>query len=213
MVHLIEKRHDCILIFARSYPNPAISRQPSATGDFVLHSLVPCRGIAFRRACILPPIDAMYLQTTVEKDPAMPAIRVTFTILILSLLALTQSACSGTRVGTRAAEEYNSRPLKVAMPDAVDNTDAIKAAEAALLGRDWVVVSKSADQISGKLIHRRFDATVNIKIENRFLVLYTDSTYLDPQTNEITPAVPYGWLENLREDIRKFIAYENYRSS
>lgn len=116
-------------------------------------------------------------------------------------------------MGTRSAEEYNARPLKVAMPEAVDNTRAIKAAEAALLGRDWVVVSKSDDQISGKLIHRNFDATVNVKIENRYLVLYSDSTYQNPQTKEITPAVPYGWLENLRDDMQKFIAYENYRSS
>ena len=143
----------------------------------------------------------------------MPAIRFAFAILLLSLFALTQTACSGTRVGTKSDEMYNAQPLRVVIPEGVEDAAAIKAAESALIGRDWKVINKSYDQISGKLIHRRFDATVNIKIEGRSLVLYSDSTYLDPQTNEQTPAVPYGWLENLQKDIRKFIAYENYRSS
>ena len=143
----------------------------------------------------------------------MPVVRLALTILLLSLFALTQSACSGTRVGTKSDEMYNAQPLRVVIPDGVEDAAAIKAAESALIARDWKVINKSYDQITGKLIHRRFDATVNIKIEGQSLVLYSDSTYLDPQTNEQTPAVPYGWLENLQRDIRKFIAYENYRSS
>jgi hypothetical protein len=143
----------------------------------------------------------------------MSATRLAFAIVLLGLLALSQSGCSGTRVGKNSDEDYNAHPLMVALPDGMDNAAAIKAAERALIGRGWVIVNKSDGQISGKLIHRRFDATVNIKIENRNLVLYSDSTYLDPQTNEIRPAVPYGWLENLQEDTRKNVAYESYGSN
>jgi len=143
----------------------------------------------------------------------MPAIRLTFTVLILGFLALSLSACSGTRVGTKATEAYSAQPLRVVIPDGVDNAGAIKAAESALIARGWAVIDQSDEHITGKLQHRRFDATVNIKVESKSLVLYSDSTYLDPQTNELTPAVPYGWLQNLQTDIKKFIAYESYRSS
>jgi hypothetical protein len=136
-----------------------------------------------------------------------------FALLAVSLLALSLAACSGTRVGTVSYEKYNANPLTVAIPGEVTNERAIKVAESVLIGREWVVVEKSDDAITGKLRHRRFDATVNIRIENRNLVLYSDSTYLEPQTNATRPAVPYGWLENLQEDIQKFIAYENYRSN
>ena len=143
----------------------------------------------------------------------MPALRLTFAILLLSLLALSQSACSGTRVGVKSAEAYNARPLKVYIPLAVDDPAAIKAAESGLIGRGWAVIDKSDEHITGKLHQRRFEATVDIKIEDQNLVIYSDSTYLDPQTNELTPAVPYGWLKNLQQDIQKFVAYENYRNN
>ena len=142
----------------------------------------------------------------------MPVIRLALAILTLGLLALTQAACSGTQVGTKSAEDYNARPLRVVIPSGVDNAKAIKAAETALINRDWVVTNQTDDEISGKLSHRRFDAVVNIRIEGRSLVLYSDSTYTNPQTNEVTPGVPYGWLEYLKKDIKKFIAYEEDRS-
>lgn len=134
-------------------------------------------------------------------------------MLLVGVLALTQTACSGTRVGDYSVESYNQNPLTVAIPSEVGNVSAIAAAESALVLRRWAVIDKSDEQITGKLRHRRFDATVNIKIEERHLVLYSDSLYQDRETNEMTPAVPYGWLKNLQEDIQKFIHYESYRSS
>ncbi len=134
-------------------------------------------------------------------------------ILLIGMFALLQTACTGTRVGDYSVESYNQNPLTVAIPSAVDNASAISAAESALVLRRWAVIDKSDEHISGKLRHRRFDATVNIRVEERHLVLYTDSLYQDRETNQMTPAVPYGWLKNLQEDIQKFIHYETYRNS
>jgi hypothetical protein len=139
----------------------------------------------------------------------MPLVRVTFTILLVSLFALSLSACSGTHIGVKAAENYNSQPLKVYIPSEVDQASAMRAAEAALVGRSWEVVDRGDGQTTGHLKHQRFDATVNIRIESGNLVLYSDSTYTDPQTNEVTPAVPYGWLQNLQKDIQRLIVYES----
>ena len=134
-------------------------------------------------------------------------------MLLVGVLALTQTACSGTRVGDYSVESYNQNPLTVAIPSEVGDASAIAAAESALVLRRWAVIDKSDEQITGKLRHRRFDATVNIRIEERHLVLYSDSLYQDRETNQMTPAVPYGWLKNLQEDIQKFIHYESYRNS
>ncbi len=139
----------------------------------------------------------------------MTELRVAFAILFLGLFALSQSACSGTRVGVKEAQSYNQQPLRVHIPEGVTDAAAIRAAESGLSGRGWAVVDKSDDQITGELNHQRFDATVNIKIENESLVLYSDATYTNPQTNEVEPAVPYGWLENLQKDIQKIIVYES----
>lgn len=133
-------------------------------------------------------------------------------MLLVGVGALFQTACSGTRVGDYSVERYNQNPFTVAIPQEVDNSGAIKAAESALVARRWAVIDKSDEHITGKLRHRRFDATVNIKVEDRYLVLYSDSLYQDPESNQMTPAVPYGWLKNLQEDIRKFIHYESNRS-
>ena len=137
--------------------------------------------------------------------------RLVLTALLVSTFVLLQSGCSNTRVDARSAEKYNQQPLMVVIPEGVDNKAAIYAAESALIGRGWAVESKSDTEISGKLNHRRFDATGNIKIEGENLVIYSDSVYLDPQTNELSPAVPYGWLGNLQKDIRTFIMYERNR--
>ncbi len=139
----------------------------------------------------------------------MPVIRLAFAILLVGLFALSQSACSSTRVGVKEAENYNAQPLMVYIPEGVSDAAAIKAAESGLTGRRWAVVDKSEEQITGKLSHQRFDAIVNIKIEDGNLVLYSDSTYLDPQSNKAEPAVPYGWLENLQKDIQKIVVYES----
>ena len=143
----------------------------------------------------------------------MPVSKSNLAMLLVAICALFQTACSGTRVGDYSVERYNQNPLTVAVPQEVDNAGAIKAAESALVARRWAVIDKSDEHITGKLRHRRFDATVNIKVEDRYLVLYSDSLYQDPESNQMTPAVPYGWLKNLQEDIRKFIHYESYRSS
>lgn len=133
--------------------------------------------------------------------------------LLIGVMALLLTACSGTRVGDYSVESYNQNPLSVAIPENVDNAGAIRAAESALIGRRWVVTDKGDDHITGKLRHRRFDATVNIKVEDRHLVLYSDSLYQDRETNQMRPAVPYGWLEYLQEDIEKSIPFEVYRNS
>jgi hypothetical protein len=133
-------------------------------------------------------------------------------ILFVGVLGLFQTACSGTRVGDYSVESYNQNPLSVAIPEDVDNAGAIKVAESVLIARRWIVIDKGDDHITGKLRHRRFDATVNIKVEERHLVLYSDSLYQDRETNEMTPAVPYGWLKYLQEDIQKSIPYQALRS-
>ncbi|MGD2140969.1 MAG: hypothetical protein PVH25_11265 [Burkholderiales bacterium] len=138
----------------------------------------------------------------------MLATRRTFATLFVGMLVVFLSACSGTRVGTKAAEQYNSQPLRVAIPSGVDTAQALEAAENALIARGWAVVDKSYDSVTGKLVHRKFDATANIKIEGENLVLYSDSTYKKTETSDPEPAVPYGWLENLQKDIQKFLAYE-----
>jgi hypothetical protein len=143
-----------------------------------------------------------------QRSIPMPILRLAFATLLVGLFALSQSACSGTRVGVKEAESYNARPLKVYIPEGVSNAAAMRAAESGLTGRRWAVVGKSDDQITGELSHQRFDATVNIRIEDGSLVLYSDSTYTNPQTQQVEAAVPYGWLENLQKDIQKIIVYE-----
>ncbi|UCH47215.1 MAG: hypothetical protein JSU95_14105 [Betaproteobacteria bacterium] len=134
-------------------------------------------------------------------------------ILLVGALALFQTGCSGTRVGDYSVESYNQNPLSVAIPEDVDTAGAIRAAESALVARRWVIIDKGDEHVTGKLRHRRFDATVNIKVEDRHLVIYSDSLYQDREKNEMTPAVPYGWLKYLQEDIQKSIPYQAYRSS
>lgn len=142
----------------------------------------------------------------------MPIRKLNLATLLIGVMALFLTACSGTRVGDHSVESYNQNPLSVAIPEDVDNAGAIRAAESALVARRWVITDKGDDHVTGKLRHRRFDATVNIKVEDRHLVIYSDSLYQDRETNQMTPAVPYGWLKYLQEDIEKSIPFEVYRS-
>jgi hypothetical protein len=130
-----------------------------------------------------------------------------FSISLVVALVILQSGCAGTHVGAKSSEDYNKSPLTVAIPTGVSDDVALDAAESAFNRRQWKVVSRSDAEITGALKHRAFDATAIIKIEDRNLVIYSDSIFIDPQTEEQSPGVPYGWLENLRDDMRDTLAY------
>lgn len=126
--------------------------------------------------------------------------------LAVAALVILLAACGGGRVGALSAEQYNAAPLTVAIPQGTANAVVIDAAEQALTGRGWRVVSMSDDEIVGKLVHRNYDATVAIRIEGSQAVLYSDATIQSADTDGPTPAVPYGWLKNLKSDMETNLA-------
>lgn len=126
--------------------------------------------------------------------------------LAVAALAIILAACGGGRVGALSAEQYNAAPLTVAIAQGTANAVVIDAAEQALTGRGWRVVSRSGDEIVGKLVHRNYDAIVTIRIEGSQAALYSDATIQSADTDGPTPAVPYGWLKNLKSDMEANLA-------
>src|SRR5690606_10393907 len=81
-----------------------------------------------------------------QGDKTMARIKITALTgdaLAVAALALLLAACGGGRVGALSAEQYNAAPLTVAIPQGTANAVVIDAAEQALTGRGWRVVSRS----------------------------------------------------------------------
>ena len=122
---------------------------------------------------------------------------------IFFILTLIGCESSGRRLSENAVTQYDSNPLSVEVPASVTQEQAIDMAESVLIGREWKVSSKSADQVVGKLLHRGFDATATIKSDGNKLVIYSQAMYTDKNSGETKPGVPFGWLKNLQSDLVK----------
>lgn len=122
-------------------------------------------------------------------------------VVVVAVLTVLLAACGGGRVGELSAEQYNDAPLTVVVPQGVSSTAVADAAEKALRGRKWEVVSRSDEEVVGHLAHRDYDARVNIVIADGLATLFSDATYDGPRQEGAAPAVPYGWLKNLQSDI------------
>src|SRR5690606_29922806 len=69
--------------------------------------------------------------------------RINVSVLAVAALSILLAACGGGRVNALSAEQYNAAPLTVAIPQGTANAVVIDAAEQALTGREWRVVTRS----------------------------------------------------------------------
>lgn len=122
-------------------------------------------------------------------------------VWVVVFLGVMLGACGGAQKGGLSSEQYNAAPLTVPIPQGLDNTAVIEAAEKALLGRKWRIVSKSGDEVVGNLMHRSWDATVTIRIEGDRAVLYSDAMFDGPHEEGPIPGVPSSWLNNIQRDM------------
>jgi len=133
--------------------------------------------------------------------------------LILTLLGafclLIATGCNTLR-GKSAAENYNADPLSVEIPAGLTPAQVQDAMARALTGRGWTVVSTSPQEVIGELDHRGFRAKATLQVSGNQIRILSDSTYLSPKSEDYKPAVPYGWLENLQKDMRRYLAQATY---
>jgi hypothetical protein len=115
-------------------------------------------------------------------------------------------AAAQTIVGADAVEKYNASPLIVPVPPSLSDADVEAVMVSTLEGRQWTVAERSPQQVVGTLVHRGFDAKVILKVEGKLVKILNDSRYKSPQTGQLEPAIPKGWLKNIEKDLQVSLA-------
>jgi hypothetical protein len=128
------------------------------------------------------------------------------TVLAMVLWAPPELASGQTIMGAEAARKYNEKPLTVAIPPNVTPQDVEEVMARALTGRKWTVVQQSPQEVIGTLDHRGFKAKVMLTVDGSVIKLLNDSQYLSPNTGQLEPGIPKGWLRNLEKDMNALFA-------
>jgi hypothetical protein len=104
-------------------------------------------------------------------------------------------------------------PAPISIPSDVTQSAAREAVVSALLGRGWVVIDETDDQVIADLNVRSHWAQIGIDIdsdENVILISYRDSDNLRYQERSDGRIVIHsgylGWVDNLVGDIRSHLA-------
>jgi hypothetical protein len=122
--------------------------------------------------------------------------------LALVLVGAMLPAAGQTVMGADEAAKYNAQPLSVPVPPSLTEAEIESAMVSTLEGRKWTVTERSPQQVVGKLVHRGFDAKVILKVEGPLVKILNDSRYKSPQTGQLEPAIPKGWLKNIERDLQ-----------
>jgi len=121
--------------------------------------------------------------------------------VLLALFSLT-GCSSTTRIGSNAVAEYNQNPLRVQIPDNMTQEQLQNIMNSVLKNRKWLVTESATNETVGALNHRGFNAKVTLKVDNGFINIMSDATYVKPETDdEPQPAIPMGWLKNIQSDL------------
>lgn len=120
--------------------------------------------------------------------------------LLIFLVALSINGCAS-KIGSYAVASYNDDPLSVKIPSNVSAEFVEVSMVRALKGRGWAVQSQTKEKVVGKLVHRGWNATVTLLSDGSDVRIMSDATQTTISTGEVNPAVPLGWLKNLRKDL------------
>lgn len=79
-------------------------------------------------------------------------------------------------LSTIAASDANKEPdTTIAVPEGLSIEDSQKAVIKAAISRRWTIASKTDAQVTINLAHRAYDPTLNFKIRENQIKLYSDS--------------------------------------
>jgi len=118
-----------------------------------------------------------------------------------ALLALSISGCAP-KAGSYAVNAYNDHPLSVTIPTHASAEFVEKSMVRALEGRNWVIHSHTKEKVVGLLLHREWDATVNLLSDGSVIRIMSYAYQKNISTGKVSPAVPLGWLKNIQKDLR-----------
>ncbi len=122
--------------------------------------------------------------------------------LVGAMLRTPVPVAGQTVMGGDEAAKYNAQPLSVPLPPSLTEAEVESALVSTLEGRKWTVTERSPQQVVGTLVHRGFDAKVILKVEGPLVKILNDSRYKSPQTGQLEPAIPKGWLKNIEKDLQ-----------
>ena len=120
--------------------------------------------------------------------------------LLIFLLALSISGCAP-RMGSDAVAAYNDHPLSVTIPTYVSAEFVEELMVRALVGRNWTVQSHTKEMVVGRLVRRRYAATVTLLSDGSVIRIMSNATHKTWARGKVVPTVPLGWLENIRKDL------------
>ena len=128
------------------------------------------------------------------------------TVLAVLMWAPPELASGQTIMGAEAARKYNEKPLTVAIPPSITPQEVEEVMTRALNGRKWTVVQQSPEEVIGTLDHRGFKAKVMLRVDGSVVKILNESQYTSPNTGQLEPGIPKGWLRNLEKDMNAFFA-------
>ena len=129
---------------------------------------------------------------------------------ILALfIAIGASGCAS-NLGVDAAASYDKNPLEVVIPAGLSSEVIHNAMLETVVDREWVVKSHSEHEVTARLIHRQFVATVTLQSDGSIIKILNKSIHIDSATGKDQPAVPLSWLRYIQADLRLKLATAQY---
>jgi hypothetical protein len=77
-----------------------------------------------------------------------------------------------------------------------------------LAARSWTLKEKSDQRVVGYLNHRGHEATLTFLLKPGVMELYCEGFRVSKSGERQKPAIPEGWIANLKKDIPKRMAME-----
>lgn len=108
------------------------------------------------------------------------------------------------------AAEFTNHKGTVNVPDGMNTNQVQQAIIKAAIGRRWNIEEKEDGLVVLRLVHRGYDATLNITYDDNEVQVYSDSWATKRNGDRKKRKDPEGWIENLKKDIGVFLAREAF---